>query len=459
MRVSGLTSGIDIESLIQQLVQLKSQPISRYQEEQDTINDKKNAWNDIESKISDLNSAISTLEQTSLWDTLAATFTTEGVVSATVSSSASKGVYDITVTTLAKAESDASADAATLGVTDADSDLIAAGIINAVGDTFDINGVTVTLTDAGGGTVTLRSIANDINNTAGVGVTASIVADTLVITANDTGTANAITFANDVNLDLENLQVIVGGGDYSPANQLQAAQDAQFSVNGLSVTRSSNENITDVITGVTLNLLDTGSTTMTIDTDMDTIKSDINDFVEKFNTVLTTISSYIGEDGVLQGDLLADSIASEIRERAMDYVSGLTDYNLLDKVGITISDSTMIFDETKFDQAWADNSPEVVSLFTNTSATYQEKGVMVKLDEYIQSLTETDGTFDTKIETLDDLYDEYQDRIESYQAYLDNYAEILRKKFQAMEEALASLQQQGSYLASLIAQMGGASLF
>ena len=452
MQVSGLTSGIDTESLISQLVQLKSEPITRYQTEQDAINTQKDAWSDIKSKISDLLSGTDTLQTTSLWDAMAATYSVDNVVSATVSSGAANGVYDINVTQLAKAESDASADAATLGVADANSDLIAAGVINAVGDTFDINGKTVTLTDAGGGTVTLNSIANDINNTAGTGVTASIVADTLVITADNTGTANAITYGADPNSDLLNLDVANAG---VPQHQNQAPLDAQFTVNGLSVTRSSNDNLTDVISGVTLNLLAESSTKMTVGTDTQTIKEDINSFVEKFNAAMTDIYGYIGDGGTLQGDMLPDSILGAMRDRVTDYVQGLGTYTVLDQVGITITGNTMTFDESKFDQAYADNPTEVKSLFTNTSATYQEQGAMVKLYNYLNDLTTGDGVFDTKTSSLDDTYDEIQTQIDNYQKYLDSYADRLRKQFQDMEAALSSLNQQGSYLSGLVSSMGG----
>jgi flagellar hook-associated protein 2 len=71
------------------------------------------------------------------------------------------------------------------------------------------------------------------------------------------------------------------------ANQLQqyaAGSDASFSINGLSVSSSSNT-VTDVIDGVTLNLLSTTSSAITIDvkTDTDAVVADVQAFVDKYN--------------------------------------------------------------------------------------------------------------------------------------------------------------------------------
>ena len=96
--------------------------------------------------------------------------------------------------------------------------------------------------------------------------------------------------------------------------QYAAGANANFSINGLAVSSASNT-VTDVIDGVTLNLLSATSSAITIDvkTDTDTIVADVQAFVDKYNAYatlfkdLTKYDATTGSAGVLQGDSTARS--------------------------------------------------------------------------------------------------------------------------------------------------------
>ncbi|MBC7325292.1 MAG: flagellar filament capping protein FliD, partial [Moorella sp. (in: Bacteria)] len=101
----------------------------------------------------------------------------------------------------------------------------------------------------------LQSIASLINTSPGAGdiVTASVVDHRLVLTSKTIGASGAISFSDPDGV-LNKLGLVDAGGGILPEAVVQAAQDARFTIDGLAISRYSNT-ITDVIQGVTLNLL------------------------------------------------------------------------------------------------------------------------------------------------------------------------------------------------------------
>jgi len=116
---------------------------------------------------------------------------------------------------------------ADLGIANSNSSLAGNGVN--VGNTFTINNKTVTLTDAGGGNVTLSSIANDINSTADIGVKASIGLDkngdqTLFFESSDTGFSNTIIAQDSADKVLQKLGYFTSDG-ITKGHVEQTAQD------------------------------------------------------------------------------------------------------------------------------------------------------------------------------------------------------------------------------------------
>jgi flagellar hook-associated protein 2 len=136
------------------------------------------------------------------------------------------------------------------------------------------------------GAVTLNDLATWINN-LGAGVQANIVqtsgsnAYVLQITSISTGSANAVSIAGN-------------GISANTVESIQSAQDAQATINGISVVRSSNA-ISDVIPGLTINL--TGQSTsgntasITVAQGADTTNAAINTLITAYNGVISTYNT------------------------------------------------------------------------------------------------------------------------------------------------------------------------
>jgi flagellar hook-associated protein 2 len=230
---------------------------------------------------------------------------------------------------------------------------------------------------------------------------------------------------------------------------LSSGQDASISVNGLTVTRSSNT-LTDVIDGVTLNLLQAGgSSTVTVTKDREAVKSRIKELVGAFNEVIDLFKAHSSADlkdttAVLYGDVTLRSAQTRIRDVVSDTVTGTgSSYDSLASIGITTgSDGRLTVDDTKLTNALNSDFDGVISLFTKANDGIASRTQSVLLDFQTSSLkTRTDG-IQARIRGIN----RQVDRLEEG---LSRYIVSLQKKYAALDSIVGRLQTQGSALAAL----------
>lgn len=181
---SGLSSGIDTDSIVQAMTQAESTQKSTLQDKQNTLKLRQTAYTTIRTGLSSVARAAGSLNTPGAFSTMKAASSDDDVASITTTSSSSVGSFDLTVQRLAKANkigSSAQADTSTA--------LGKAG-------TVSVNGKAVKI-DA---TDSLTSIAKKVN-ALGVGVTASVVdggagRGYLTFSSGTTGTANAVSVAD-----------------------------------------------------------------------------------------------------------------------------------------------------------------------------------------------------------------------------------------------------------------------
>ncbi len=220
----------------------------------------------------------------------------------------------------------------------------------------------------------LSGIATDINLAFGSNVAQVVsVTDPITQTPKQQLQLNGVTGAAslvDNNNVLANLGVLQK--NVPAAQTLTAAQDAQFTIDNLPATRSSNT-FTDAIQGVTINLLkDGGATTnFTIASDTKTITSNIEAFVKSFNDTIDLVSKYsqydssTGATGPLFGDPVAENIVDSLTSQATAPVTGTpANLSLFSQVGITLDQGNHLnIDSTKLASALASNLSGVAQLF------------------------------------------------------------------------------------------------
>ncbi|MFH1081601.1 MAG: flagellar filament capping protein FliD [Pseudomonadota bacterium] len=277
----------------------------------------------------------------------------------------------------------------------------------------DTNGIgvsddTLILSD----TTTVGDLLSKIQSVFG-DVTASITgAGKLTIVDNTTGTsplAVKIGMKNSGGGD-DNTMKFDADGDLGSAisvrqRQLVAGADASLTVDGVTVTRSGNT-ISDILPGVTLDLLKADAGTMVnlnIGRDIDALMTKINAFVTSYNNIASYISAQTSYDATKQtagGVLFADgtlaSVKSDLTSILVRNVWGVaSDYSTLGLVGVSVGrDGQLVVDDSKLRGYLSTNFNDVQNLFTATGTT--STGTLAYVSHSIET---KEGEYTVHIET------------------------------------------------------------
>ena len=466
--VTGTGSGLDIDGLVASLVAAERVPAeTRLNAREASITSLSTSFSSAKAAITDFEAAANKLALASTFSqfTTSSSDTTKATISAT--STASLGSYQLAVTNLASAQTLAS------GSFTATSDTLGTGTLTIAlgtpaysGSTYSsfsqTSSVDITIDSSNN---TLAGVRDAINN-ANAGVSASILKNgdnyQLLLVSEETGLSKSMSISvtgDSVGGDTDNdgLSQLTFNSSGSQLTQYAAGANSNFSINGLAVSSASNT-VTDVIDGVTLNLLSATSSAITIDvkTDTDTIVADVQAFVDKYNAYatlfkdLTKYDATTGTGGVLQGDSTARSVMSQIRSELGKSVSGLSgSYTSLADVGISIDKSgVMTFTQSTFKTAFAAAPTEVTGIFASTTVSGTAvEGVAEKLETLMEGfLVSTTGIFDSRISSLATqltaITDDRADLARRMQSLEDRYFAQLN----AMDSLLAEIETTGDFL-------------
>jgi len=385
----GIGSNLDVNSIVSQLLSIERQPITVLDRREAGIQAKITAFGTLQGALSSFQTAAQGLSDTSKFLAYNASSGDSTVASLSASSIATAASYALDVTTLAQAQKLVTVGQASANATVGNGTLsFDFGTIS--GGTFD--SVTGKYTGAGfagnGGatkTVTIDSTNNSLQgirdaiNSANIGVSASIVNDgdpatpyRLVLTSTNSGAANSLKISVSGDAALSNLlaQDVSAGGTQN-LSQTITAQNATFKVDGVAITKSSNT-ISDVISGVTINLLKpASSTTLTVSRNTQTVQNSVQAFVKAYNDVnstLTSISAYNAaaqQGAILQGDSSVRNIQNQIRNTLNSTIAGLGgNLTALNQIGVSfLKDGTLSLDSTKLQSAVDNNFTDIPGLF------------------------------------------------------------------------------------------------
>lgn len=434
---------MDLATVIDQLMAIKRRPLDRNQEKQSEIDTQISAYGKIKSAVSSFKSALSALRFPTAFNPATASSSTTTVATATASGGAVASNYALVVTNLATAHKTASA-----AYTDGTTAIGGAGTL-----TLTVDGTAHDIT-VDGTNDTLEGIRDAINNTANLDVTASVINEDggsrLVLNSDNTGAADAITitFDDDDGNDTDNAGLsklfYIDAGDSTTAKVVTAGVDAQITVDGFAITSASN-NVTGAIGGLTINLVAAGSSTLTVGRDDATIKSSIEDFVEKYNDMQSAINS------ARAGDLANDSSLSFIRSGFYNVLntaaSGVGSYSSLAEIGIS-RDRTgiMSIDSTVFDSVLSTNHDDVMALFTDDTEGFAER-----LYSYADDLLGNDGAIGSREAALSERKSYLQISEQRLESQLDSVEARLVRQFAQLDSTVSSMNSMNSYLTQQVA--------
>ncbi len=396
----GIGSDLLTSDLVESIINAdKAAGELRLDTQQQIIDAKISAYGDVQSKLYDFSETIVALADSSNIGATTATSSDDTILTATASTSAPAGTYNVEVQRVAKAHSLVSKSFATVteavGV-DGSTLTFRLGTTTYTGgggyDTFTVNPDAATKTIPLSGNNSLNGLRDAINK-ADFGVKASIINDGTgyvlqmtsaetgedlsmeIVTKDETGalaTSGVSAFAYNKNQDTP----------ASNLTQTQEGEDALLSVNGLAVTRSTNE-VTELIDGVTLNLksADVGTeVSITIAADITGISEKVSDMVTSFNAfqdLYKNLTNFNADDSVgalLLGDSTLRSINTQIKNIMSSTVSGITGGNFrsFSELGI-YSDQTdnfkLKFDSVMFVKGLNESREDVVGVFAEQGST------------------------------------------------------------------------------------------
>jgi len=345
-------------------------------------------------------------------------------LSATAKYGTSLGDHEIVVSQVAKAERLGSSEQSSSSDTMNLSGTFTLGTVSADDGSSNPSSAVITITDD----MSLSDIADAINVSASAtGVNASVVQTSgseymLVLTGAETDrqiTLNAGAGTDDV---LVSLGVIDALG--TKVDQLQAAQAAKLTIDGVSISRASNT-IDDALSGITLDLykptvttassttIDSGSgatvtstsvtsNTLTLDVsnDISSIESEIDDFLTAYNSLRDFVLSNqsLNSDGtasdtaVLFGDSILRGVSSKVQSILSSNVNGVS----LGSIGISFDvNNYLVLDSETLSNALANSYDSVQALFSYQMTSSSGSLMLLKSSD---SLTSASFSLDVQVD-------------------------------------------------------------
>ena len=375
--IDGLVSGLDTTALIDAMVAARSGPVSLLERRRSESTAQLSAWKSFEAILVSMKIEADRLSDGSLWNTPSVTSSDEDILSAVGSSNAVLDKYELFVVQLAQAHQIRSVAYASRD------DLVGSGTLSVTVGTD-----TVQLSVAAGTAVEdLVELIND----ADLGATASLVKSveagvesyTIVLTSDETGEGNAISIVS----------TLTGGTepDFDAVDaEIRAAQDAiiEFGGEGGLQIHSATNTFTDLIDGVDVTVRKAqasgdGSVTVEIARNVDSIVSVMEQFVDRYNSVMEFVNGQfrydpkVGERPPLLGNSTLTGISGTIRSRLFRSTANLPGSaafrSLLD-VGLSAaSNGGISFDATEFREAMEESFSSVADLF-RLNATFDQTG-------------------------------------------------------------------------------------
>jgi flagellar hook-associated protein 2 len=235
---------------------------------------------------------------------------------------------------------------------------------------------------------TLSGIAQSIN-AKGAGVTASVITGsdgtaTLVLKG-ATGANQSFTLASDDSTAaqptgaLSLSKLAFGGTATGGLTQTQAAQDASVTVDGVTVTRSSNT-FSDVIPGVSMTLVKTGTVNLSSTRPNDAITTAITNLVDSYNYLLgeintaTAASTGTADAGPLRGNAAMRTLKTQLSQLTTQPLNATGSIRTLAELGVkTGQDGTLSVDSTQLNTMLTQHPDDVESMFVTSQSSSSSK--------------------------------------------------------------------------------------
>lgn len=435
----GIGSGLDIGGLVSQLVAAEAEPVNaRLNNKETSLESELSAFGTLKSALSAFQISVKKLEDAKSFQVYTSSSSNENIFTASTDTTAVAGSYSIEVIQLAQAEKLRSVDFVD------SSEVVGTGTldISLGSDTFQL---TIDSTNN-----TLAGIRDAINAAVdNPGISASLITvdsgTQLILSSDKVGASNTISVAaiDDASGDGFDLTRL----DSANLTSLQAASDATIKIDSQTVTRDSNS-FSDVVSGVTFNLVSAQAgtiNTLSVTSDTQTIKSDIESFVTNYNTLVGVMKGLSNYDistqvaGPLNGDSVVRGIEGSLRQARSAVIPGA--FSSLSSLGITLGDSgSLKIDDTVLDANIASSLSDVKQFFSASD------GIAQTFSAAVSGYVESNGIIDTRRDGLQNRLDGIDDQRDALTRRMAALEARLNAQFTAMDILVSQLRNTGTFL-------------
>ncbi|HET9207751.1 MAG TPA: flagellar filament capping protein FliD [Burkholderiaceae bacterium] len=461
----GVGSGLDVNSIVTQLVAIERQPIVQLKSQVSSLQTKLSAFGKLQSNLSALRDAASALTRASTWTQTTGTSSDTAAVSVTTDANNLPGSYSIEVLSLARAQSNTSK------TYTAATDLVGEGTIRIELGTWTNNGGTFTpKTGATAVDISVgppaKSLAEvrDMINSANAGITATVLTDAtgarLVFRSAATGAENgfkvSVTDVDGNNVDTSGLSALAYDSSVGVVTmgQALAAANASALINSVPVSSTGNT-LSNIVDGMTLTLKKETTAAVEISTapDKDAIKKKIEAFVTAYNDLNKELVAHTKYDaatksgGTLQGDSAAVSLRAALRATLRGNSSASTMFTRLADIGFDVKqDGSITLDNSKLDNAVA-NLGELKKLFSNSDTLVPaNNGFATLFRQQADQAIGVEGSIASRSEGLRERINRNEKRQAELEVRVAQTEARLRKQYTALDAQMGQLQSLSTYV-------------
>jgi flagellar hook-associated protein 2 len=448
IQLSGLTSGIDTGSIIDQLMTINKIPRTKITLDQDATTKRQSLLQEVSSKLTTLKYANDDLKSALTWlDSQTVESGDPTKFTATRTGGAAPGGYDVAINQLATAERQ------TYGFASPSAD----GTL----DIANADGTARVSVNVKAG-ATLNDVVGAINGNTKSGLYAVNVNGSLVLSAKTTGDGSGFS---------------ISGSGVGTRTERVAGQNAKVTINGTPYERQTNT-ITDALPGVSITLKgktavgdSAGLTVGAPGPDKDKIVSKVKSFVTAYNDLVAVARADLKDkpvvkaaktEDVQKGTLFGDSglstMLSQFRTTLSNAVGGLSgSYKSMSDVGLTTGaasatlnqdslDGKLTLDETKLRSALDADPNAVRTLLGGMSGT---DGFSQSFGKILSNYQGSAGLIQARISSATSELSGLATKLTDFDARMDAKQLMLTKQFTAMETALSQSQAAGSKFSSM----------
>jgi flagellar hook-associated protein 2 len=467
---AGIGSGLDVNSIVTQLMAVERQPLTKLQAAGATLQTQVSAFGQMQSAIAALHDAAAPLFAADSFAATSSSSSDPNGVSAATTTKAVPGTYSVSVTALSASQAVVSPSgqySASTDVVGSGSLTITLGSWSAGNTVFTPKGGATAITIPIGATENTLAGIRDKFNAANAGVSASLVTDAtgtrIAFSSSKSGLDNAfrVTVVDDDagNTDALGLSRLA----YEPAAKqmtlAQAAANTEATINGIAVSAAGNS-LVDVVDGMTFSLakVTTAPVTVNVTRNTDAIKNQVARFVTAYNQLNKFLSDATKYDpatkqaALLQGDGTTVGIQNQLRSLLAQSSGASVAFGTLSSIGVQLQkDGSLKLDDAKFNTALT-NLPELTKALSNVDATVPaNNGFAKKFALWTDQLLSVAGSVPGKTKAL-------QARIASNQKDQDRLADRLesvekrmRAQYSALDSTMASANALSKYVTQQIA--------